>query len=88
MALSSRILAELMMVLEHDAVITKFDILSSPIRLDVTNSKTSSTFELSNADVQVNSEEGWGPSNSILDVKLENSKIEIHMQSGLKIQIS
>ena len=45
-------------------------------------------FELSDADIHINSAENWGPSNSIMEAKLENSNIVIQMQSGLNIRIS
>jgi hypothetical protein len=76
------------MALHHDAIINKLDVLSVPPKLEVKNSEGSSKFELFGTEITINSDEDWGPSNSVLETKLENSKIEIQMQSGLKIRIS
>ena len=77
-----------MKALNHDAVISRLDVLRVPPLLEVKNHNGVSEFELSNADININSADDWGASNSILEAILETSIIEIQMQSGLRISIS
>ena len=81
-------MTELITALKHDAVINKLDVLSIPASLEVRSSEGSLVFELSEVEICINSDKNWGPSKSIMETKLENSKVEIQMQSGLKIRIS
>ena len=76
-----------MAALKHDATITKFDVLKLPILLEIKGSEDFSVFELNTASVHIDTDEDWGPSNSVMEAKLENSEIKIQMQSGLKIRI-
>jgi len=88
LALNNTLKDELITALNHDAVISKLDVLSVPPKIEIKNFEGSSNFELFGAEITINSDEDWGPSNSVLETKVENSKIEIQMQSGLRIRIS